>query len=87
METRAGGGGFGRAMLAAAAFLTRLPIDRRGTIAREDVARGVALFPVVGAGIGAVMAGVAWTLGHAFPVGVAALGAVAAGLILPADSI
>ena len=82
METRAGGGGFGRAILAAAAFLTRLPIDRRGTIAREDVARGVALFPVVGAGIGAVMAGVAWTLGHAFPVGVAAVGAVAVGLIL-----
>ena len=69
-------------MLAAAAFLTRLPIDRRGAIAREDVARGVALFPVVGAGIGAVMAGVAWALGQAFPVGVAAVGAVAVGLIL-----
>ena len=82
METRADGGGFGRAMLAAAAFLTRLPIDRRGTIAPEDVARGVVWFPVVGAGIGAVMAGVAWTLGHAFPVGVAAIGAVAVGLIL-----
>jgi cobalamin 5'-phosphate synthase/cobalamin synthase len=69
-------------MLAAAAFLTRLPIDRRGAIAPEDVGRGVAWFPVVGAGIGAVMAGVAWTLGHAFPVGVAAVGAVAVGLIL-----
>jgi cobalamin 5'-phosphate synthase/cobalamin synthase len=69
-------------MLAAAAFLTRLPIDRRGRVAPEDVARGVALFPVVGAGIGAVMAGVAWTLGRAFPAGVAAIGAVAVGLIL-----
>jgi cobalamin 5'-phosphate synthase/cobalamin synthase len=69
-------------MLAAAGFLTRLPIDRRGTIEPEDIARGVALFPVVGAAIGAVMAGAAWTLRLVFPVGVAAIGAVAVGLVL-----
>ncbi len=82
MDTRADGGGIGRAFLAAAAFLTRLPLDRAGRIGPADVARGVVLFPVVGAGVGSIMAAVAWTLGHAFPAGVAAVGAVAAELIL-----
>ncbi|MEP6972789.1 MAG: adenosylcobinamide-GDP ribazoletransferase [Actinomycetota bacterium] len=82
MDTRAQGGGIGRPILAAAAFLTRLPIDRRGVVGPADIARGVVVFPVVGALVGAAAAGVAWTLGLAFPAGVAAVGAVAVELIL-----
>jgi cobalamin 5'-phosphate synthase/cobalamin synthase len=82
VDTRAHGGGIGRSILAAAAFLTRLPIDRRGVVGPSDIARGVVVFPVVGALIGACAAGVAWTLGLAFPSGVAAVGAVAVEVIL-----
>jgi adenosylcobinamide-GDP ribazoletransferase len=82
VDTRAGGEGIGRGILAAAAFLTRLPIDRRGTVGPADVARGVAAFPVVGAMIGAIGAALAWTLAFAFPAGVAAVVAVAGELIL-----
>jgi cobalamin 5'-phosphate synthase/cobalamin synthase len=80
--TRTDGGGIGRAILAAAAFLTRLPIDRQGVVGPADVARGVVVFPVVGAAVGASAAAVAWTLGLAFPAGVAAVGAVAVELII-----
>ncbi|MFL5953076.1 MAG: adenosylcobinamide-GDP ribazoletransferase [Gaiellaceae bacterium] len=48
-----------RASLAAVAFLTRLPVGRAVVLSGEDVARGAPLFPLVGAGIGAVGAGVA----------------------------
>lgn len=82
MGTRSDTGGIGRAILAAAAFLTRLPIDRGGNARPEDVARGVVVFPVVGAAVGASAAALAWMLGQAFPAGVAAVGAVAVGLIL-----
>lgn len=86
MDTGADGGGIGHAMLAAAAFLTRLPIDRRGRVRPGDVARGVVLFPVVGGVVGAIAAAFAWMLGHAFPTGVAAVGAVALELILTGGS-
>jgi adenosylcobinamide-GDP ribazoletransferase len=82
VDTRADGGAIGRAILAAAAFLTRLPIDRRGIVGPADVARGVVAFPVVGAAVGASAGAVAWVLGRAFPPGVAAVGAVAAALVL-----
>jgi adenosylcobinamide-GDP ribazoletransferase len=82
MDTRADGGSVGRAILAATAFLTRLPVDRRGAIGPADVARGVVAFPVVGAAVGATSAAVAWALGFAFPAGVAAVSAVAIELIL-----
>lgn len=82
VDTRADGGGIGRPLFAAAAFLTRLPIDRRGVVGPADVARGVVVFPVVGAAIGASVAAAAWTLGLAFPAGVAAAGAVAVQLVL-----
>jgi adenosylcobinamide-GDP ribazoletransferase len=42
------------AALAAVAFLTRLPVGRVA-LGREDVARGAVLFPLVGAGIGALV--------------------------------
>ena len=44
----------GRAVLAAVAFLTRVPVGRV-ELGRDDVARGSVLFPLVGAGIGLVV--------------------------------
>jgi adenosylcobinamide-GDP ribazoletransferase len=82
MDTRADGRGFGRAILAATTFLTRLPVDRRGAVGPADVARGVVVFPVVGAAVGAISAAVAWALGFAFPMGIAAVGAVTIELII-----
>jgi adenosylcobinamide-GDP ribazoletransferase len=46
-----------RALLAAVAFLTRIPV--RVALTGDDVARGAVAFPLVGAGVGAVAAGVA----------------------------
>jgi adenosylcobinamide-GDP ribazoletransferase len=43
-----------RAAAAAVAFLTRVPIGRWLVLGPEDVGRGATLFPVVGAGIGAL---------------------------------
>jgi adenosylcobinamide-GDP ribazoletransferase len=43
-----------RAAVAAVGFLTRVPLGRRVAVDASDVARGAVLFPVVGAGIGAV---------------------------------
>jgi adenosylcobinamide-GDP ribazoletransferase len=44
-----------RAAVAALAFLTRVPVGRWVALDGEDVARGSVLFPVVGAGIGALV--------------------------------
>ena len=41
-----------RAPLAAIAFLTRVPVGRHVDIGADDVARGAALFPLVGGAIG-----------------------------------
>jgi cobalamin 5'-phosphate synthase/cobalamin synthase len=81
----------GRAVLAAIAFLTRIPVDRRGSTGPADLVRGVVVFPVVGAAIGGVVAAVAWTTALAFPASVAAVAAVAAELavtgVLHADGL
>jgi adenosylcobinamide-GDP ribazoletransferase len=45
-----------RAAVAAVAFLTRIPVGRI-VLDADDVAHGAALFPVVGAGIGAAVGG------------------------------
>lgn len=45
-----------RAGAAAVAFLTRIPVGRI-VLDADDIARGAALFPVVGAGIGAAVGG------------------------------
>jgi cobalamin 5'-phosphate synthase/cobalamin synthase len=82
MDTRSHRAGVGRSIVAATAFLTRLPIDRRGVVEPADITRGVVVFPAVGALIGGCAAGVAWTLGLAFPAGVAAVGAVAAEIVV-----
>ena len=47
-----------RAVAAAVAFLTRVPIGRAIALDGDDVARGAAAFPVVGAAVGAVTAAV-----------------------------
>ena len=52
-------GGSVRAAAAAVAFLTRVPVGRLTAFRGEDVSRGAVLFPVVGAGIGALVGGVA----------------------------
>ena len=52
-------GGNVRAAAAAVAFLTRVPVGRLAALGPDDVARGATLFPLVGAGIGALVGGVA----------------------------
>jgi adenosylcobinamide-GDP ribazoletransferase len=48
-----------RAAVASVAFLTRVPVGRAVALDGDDVARAAALFPLVGAGIGALTGGVA----------------------------
>jgi adenosylcobinamide-GDP ribazoletransferase len=48
-------GSSARAAVGAVAFLTRVPVGRRVECGPADVARGAALFPLVGAGIGALV--------------------------------
>src|SRR5438093_1570044 len=43
-----------RAAVAAVTFLTRVPLGRRIEVDATDVGRGAVLFPLVGAGIGAL---------------------------------
>jgi adenosylcobinamide-GDP ribazoletransferase len=71
-------GGSLRAAAAAAAFLTRVPVGRLAALGPDDVARGAILFPVVGAGIGALVGGVAVGLDSRLTVLLAAALAVAA---------
>jgi len=59
----------------AVSFLTRVPVG--GTVAADDVARGAALFPVVGAGVGALAGGLAALLHPTLSPFVAAAAAVA----------
>ena len=68
-----------RALVAALSFLTVLPFGRLVVLDGHDVARGSVLFPVVGAGIGALSGGVAWWLGDDLPAMLAAALAVAVG--------
>ena len=67
-----------RAGLAAVAFLTRIPVGRLAPLDARDVARGAALFPLVGAGVGAAAGVLADLLVPGLPGLVA--GALAVGL-------
>lgn len=67
-----------RAAAAALAFLTRVPVGRLTALGPDDVARGAVLFPVVGAGIGALVGGIAVGLDSRLTVLLAAALAVAA---------
>jgi adenosylcobinamide-GDP ribazoletransferase len=70
-----------RAAAAAVAFLTRVPVGRLPLDA-ADVARGALFFPVVGAGIGAVVGLVAVALDTRLPPFAAAVLALGLGLLL-----
>jgi adenosylcobinamide-GDP ribazoletransferase len=63
----------------AVGFLTRVPIGR---VEAVDVARGAVVFPLVGAGVGAVAAGLALLVHPPLSPAVAAALAVAAGTVL-----
>lgn len=69
-----------RAALAALGFLTVLPVGRRLDAGAADVARGSVLFPVVGAGVGAISGGLAWWWADALGPWVAAVLGVLAGV-------
>lgn len=71
-----------RAAVAAVTFLTVLPLGRLVALDGKDVARGAALFPLVGAAVGALTGGLAWALGQDLPPMLAAALAVAAGAAL-----
>lgn len=68
-----------RAGLAAVSFLTVLPVARRTQLDADDVGRGAPLFPLVGAGVGAVMGGLTALLARTVDPTVAAAVGVAAG--------
>ena len=71
-----------RAGAGAVSFLTRLPVGRYVDVDGADVARGATLFPLVGAGIGALTAGVALLAEQTLPAFVAATLGVAAAAIV-----
>jgi adenosylcobinamide-GDP ribazoletransferase len=56
-----------RAALAAATFLTRVPLARGVQLDADDVIRGAAVFPLIGAGIGACSGVVAALAVHVLP--------------------
>jgi adenosylcobinamide-GDP ribazoletransferase len=69
-----------RAGAAALALLTRIPLPRRLALDAGDLARGAALFPAVGAGVGALAGGAA-TLAEGPPLLVGGLGVLVAVLV------
>jgi adenosylcobinamide-GDP ribazoletransferase len=71
-----------RAAAGALAFLTVVPVGRVIALGPGDVARGAALFPLVGAGVGAAVGGVAVGLSGPLPALAAAAIAVATGAVL-----
>jgi adenosylcobinamide-GDP ribazoletransferase len=66
-----------RAAAGAVSFLTRVPVGRVVDVDAADVARAAVLFPLVGAGVGALSGSVAAALEHQVPAVVAAALAVA----------
>jgi len=71
-----------RGFAAAVAFLTRIPVGRWIELDAADVARGGALFPLVGAGIGLVVGGVTQALSGSLTAPLAAVIGLAAGAVL-----
>jgi adenosylcobinamide-GDP ribazoletransferase len=71
-----------RAALAALAFLTRVPVGRRLALDGGDVARAGPAFPLVGAGLGAVVGGSAASLAAPLSPLLAAAVALATGTLL-----
>ena len=54
-------------VVAALSFLTAVPVARGTRLGERDLRRGVVLFPVVGAAVGAVVAAAAWGAAHLLP--------------------
>lgn len=71
-----------RGLAAAVAFLTRVPVGSRLELDGDDLARSGATFPLVGAGIGAAVGGVAAVLAEPTTPLVAAGVALAVGAVL-----
>jgi adenosylcobinamide-GDP ribazoletransferase len=71
-----------RAAAAAVTFLTRVPLGRRVAVDAADVARGTLLFPVVGAGVGALSGGVAVLVHPRLPALAAAALAIAVSVVV-----
>jgi adenosylcobinamide-GDP ribazoletransferase len=71
-----------RGLAAAVAFLTRVPVGRWIELDAADVARGGALFPLVGAGIGTVVGGLTQALSGPLTALLAAVIGLAAGAVL-----
>jgi len=69
-----------RSAVAAVSFLTAVPVGRRIEIGARDLLRGTVFFPLVGAVVGAMTAGVAWAAAAALPPLPAAVLGVAAGV-------
>lgn len=68
----AAGGKFGRALVTAFLFLTRLPMPRLRHYDRADAGRAMPLFPLVGLVIGGLLSLIAWVLHSWLPAGVLA---------------
>jgi adenosylcobinamide-GDP ribazoletransferase len=69
-----------RTLVAALSFLTAVPVARGTELGGRDLRRGVVLFPVVGAAVGALVAVVAWGTGQVLPPFAAAILGVASGV-------
>ncbi len=70
-----------RPLIAAARFLTRLPLPGPPTEA-DELPRAVPWFPIIGALIGALIGLAFWAFSSCFPIGVAAVLALAVGVLL-----
>ena len=73
-----------RSAVAAVTFLTAIPLGRTTEVGSRDLRGGLALFPLVGAMIGALSAAVAWGAALVMPSLPAAVLGVAAGVIVTA---
>ena len=71
-----------RSLVAAVAFLTRIPVGRWVDCGREDVARSAAWFPFVGALLGGIECLAAWLLRPQLPAAVTAVLLVALDVLL-----
>ena len=73
-----------RPLVAALSFLTAVPVARGTELGERDLRRGVVLFPVVGAAVGALVATVAWGAAQIVPPFAAAVLGVASGVAVTA---
>src|SRR5262245_21420227 len=73
-----------RPLVAALSFLTAVPVARGTQLGEGDLRRGVVLFPVVGAAVGALVAAVAWGAAQVLPAFPAAILGVASGVAVTA---